>query len=112
MDQNNQIGFITKVNHYLVKVEGLPQAKINEIVTTESGNKGVVIGLDTDSTNIMMLDTADLKGGVKVQRTGQSFSIPVGSFLLGRIVNTLGLPIDGKANFAPNAQRMEIFKEG
>lgn len=109
MQTNNQIGYITNINHYLVKVEGVPQARVNEVVATSAGQKGIVISLAKDYTGVLMLDVTGLKGGQEVHRTGEIFNVNVGSFLLGRTINTLGLPIDGKSSFPTNSEKRNIF---
>jgi len=78
-------------------VEGLANAQLGEILEFSDGSRGLVLNLNTASVGAIILgDTINLKAGSTVQTTGQLLSIPVSDELLGRVINPLGDPEDGK----------------
>lgn len=91
-----EIGYAVSIKNYIVWVNGLPNIRLNEIVTTEEGAKGLVISIAEDLVGILMLDEAQIKPKQPFKRTEQQLSIKVGSQLLGRMVNPLSQPLDGK----------------
>jgi F-type H+-transporting ATPase subunit alpha len=91
------VGFVESNNDGVIRVNGLSQAMMSEQVIFETGAKGVVLNLDEDSASIVLLDKAtDIKEGDSVKTTGILLSIEVTEEILGRVVNTLGTPLDGK----------------
>jgi F-type H+/Na+-transporting ATPase subunit alpha len=107
---SKEVGYINSIQQYLIKVEGLPNARINQVVATVEGQEGVIVGLSNNDTDILMFDTVGLKAGKEIYSTGGAFNITVGTFLLGRIINTQGVPVDGKSKFNSATQRMDIFR--
>ena len=78
-------------------MSGLPDATVNEILEFESGKLGLALNLDEHSIGAVVLgEVDDIEEGQAVKATGEILSIPVGDGMLGRVVNTLGQPIDGK----------------
>ena len=76
---------------------GLPDAAVNELLEFESGTVGLALNLDEDSIGAVVLGEVDaIEEGQTVRATGEILSVPVGDGVLGRVVNTLGEPIDGK----------------
>ena len=81
----------------IVTVEGMDRAVYGEIVTFENGAKGMVESVEPSHLGIMLFDGAESVGvGTLVTRTGKRAGIPVGEAFLGRVINPLGEPIDGK----------------
>ncbi len=94
-----RVGYITTLADGVAKASGLPGAKYLELVTFSNGVEGVVINLEEDEVGIIILgDYLTLKEGDEVRSTGTLLSVPVGEALLGRVIDPLAKPIDGKGN--------------
>ena len=92
------IGRVVKNTDGVVVASGLSNAKIGEIVYLEEGSSGVVLNLDEDYVSIILLGKADsIKEGDEIKISGKILSIDVSDQLLGRVINPLGEPLDGKA---------------
>lgn len=92
-----ETGFVLQVSDGIARVFGLNHVKSNELVEFDFGVKGVALNLEEDNVGIVLLGPTELvKEGDRVKQLGEIASIPVGDGLLGRVVNTLGEPIDGK----------------
>jgi F-type H+-transporting ATPase subunit alpha len=78
-------------------VEGLPQCRLDELLTFAGGERGLAIDLGEESVGCVLLgDTTEIPAGSVVQGTGEVARVPVGDGLLGRVVDALGVPLDGK----------------
>jgi F-type H+-transporting ATPase subunit alpha len=109
-----QVGRVLEVGDGIARVSGLPDATVNEILEFESGTLGLALNLDEDSIGAVVLgEVDDIEEGQTVKATGQILSVPVGDGLLGRVVNTMGEPIDGKGPLS-NVQdrRVEVQAPG
>ena len=94
--QLEEVGTVLQVGDGIARVYGLTNAQANELVEFESGLKGIVLNLEEDNVGIVLLGDADnISEGDTVKRTKLISSIQVGEGLLGRVVNTLGEPVDG-----------------
>lgn len=91
-----EVGYASAINNYLVWINGLPNVQINELVLSESKARGVVTGIKNEQVEVMMLDDAKINPNEKFIRSYQQLSIKAGSSLIGRTINPLGVPIDGK----------------
>ncbi|MEK7565645.1 MAG: F0F1 ATP synthase subunit alpha [Patescibacteria group bacterium] len=91
-----EIGFVKSSRDFLVRIEGLPTAKLNDLVESESGIRGWVSALYPEEIEVLLIDEGDVRPGTKFKKLPQSLSIKVGDFLIGRVVNPLGEQIDGK----------------
>ena len=92
-----EIGRVVEVGDGIARLYGLRGVEANELVDFESGVRGVVLNLEEDNVGVVLLGASSLvKEGQRVRRTKRIASVFVGEGLLGRIVNTLGEPIDGK----------------
>ena len=90
-------GVITAVADGVAKVEGLSQVMFNEMVDFPHGITGIALNLEEDEVGIVCLGDANLlKEGDEAKTTGRLLSVPVGKELLGRVVDAIGNPIDGK----------------
>jgi len=109
-----QVGRITEVGDGIATVSGLPDAAVNELLEFESGALGLALNLDEESIGCVVLgDAAEVKEGESVKATGRILSVPVGDGLLGRVVDAIGNPIDGKgALVGVEDRRMEIQAPG
>lgn len=92
-----EVGTVLEVGDGVAHVYGLDNVEANELVEFENGVTGVALNLEESNVGVILMDKVDsVKEGMKVTRTGQIASIPVGEGLLGRVINVLGEPIDGK----------------
>lgn len=93
----NEVGRVLSVGDGIAEVYGLDNVEENEMVEFEAGIKGMALNLEEDSVAVVLFgDDENVKEGDVVKRTGKIVSVPVGKELLGRVVNALGEPIDGK----------------
>ena len=92
-----QVGRVLEVGDGIAYVSGLPHAAVNELLEFENGSLGLALNLTEDSIGAVVLgELAGLDEGQVVRSTGRILSVPVGDGLLGRVVNPLGIPVDGK----------------
>ncbi len=112
--EQTQVGRILEVGDGIARVSGLPDAAVNEMLQFESGVFGLALNLDEASIGAVVLGTVEgLEEGQLVRATGDILSVPVGDGLLGRVVNPLGEPIDGKGPLTNvQTRRMEIQAPG
>ena len=92
-----EYGTVVSIYDGVAKIYGLNNVCVGELVKFESGAEGMALNLNTDSVDVVLFASDDkISEGMKVSRTNKSVSIPVGKAMLGRIVDALGNPIDGK----------------
>lgn len=92
-----EVGTVLNVGDGVAHVYGLDNVKSNELVEFENGAKGVALNLEESNVGVVLLDKVNsITENMSVRRTGEIASIPVGEGLLGRVINMLGEPIDGK----------------
>ena len=103
-----------EVGDGIARVAGLPDAAVNELLEFEGGALGLALNLEEDTIGAVILGHADaVEEGQLVTATGRILSIPVGDSLLGRVVNPLGVPIDGKGPVSHETERrLEIQAPG
>ena len=109
-----QVGRIIEVGDGIARVSGLPDAAVNELLEFEGGAVGLALNLDEESIGAVVLGSVDhIQEGQAVKATGRILSVPVGDGLLGRVVNALGEPIDGKGPLnTSETRRMEVQAPG
>lgn len=109
-----QVGRILEVGDGIAKVSGLPKVSVNEMLEFEGGLIGLAVNLEEDVIGAVLLGQADnLQEGQMVRATGNILSVPVGDGLLGRVVNPLGVPIDGNGPIiATEHRRLEVQAPG
>ncbi len=112
--EQTQVGRVLEVGDGIARVSGLPDAAVNELLQFESGTFGLALNLDEESIGAVVLgEVDDIEEGQIVRATGDILSLPVGDGLLGRVVNALGEPIDGKGPLTnTQPRRMEIQAPG
>jgi F-type H+-transporting ATPase subunit alpha len=110
----SETGTVVSVGDGVAKVFGLEKAMAGELVEFGAGVNGMVLNLEEESVGIAILgDDTQVKEGSTVKRTNKIVQVPVGEELLGRVVNALGIPIDGKGDFnAKNFRKVEIKAPG
>ncbi|SUZ64006.1 uncharacterized protein METZ01_LOCUS16860 [marine metagenome] len=112
--ESGTVGRILEVGDGIARVSGLPNASVNEILEFESGDVGLALNLDADSIGAVVLGNVEnIEEGQNVKSTGRILSVPVGDAVLGRVVDALGEPIDGKGPITgAQPRRMEIQAPG
>ena len=92
-----EVGTVLTVGDGIARVYGLNNAQSGELVEFDSGDQGIVQNLEEDNVGVVMLgEITTVNEGDTVKRTKRIASLPVGEGLLGRVINTIGQPIDGK----------------
>src|SRR6201997_1628261 len=92
-----EVGTVTECGDGIARVEGLPSAMANELLEFEDGTRGLALNLDVREIGTVILgDFSKIDEGQRVRRTGEVLSVPVGDGFLGRVVDPLGEPLDGK----------------
>ncbi len=112
--ESAQVGRILSVGDGIARVSGLPDASVNEILSFQNGAVGLALNLDEESIGAVVLGSLEgIEEGQPVRATGEILSVPCGDGLLGRVVNALGEPIDGKGPLTNvGTRRMEIQAPG
>lgn len=106
-----EVGTVLEVGDGICRVYGLENVQANEMVEFENGAFGLAFNLEEDSVGIVIMgDFVTIKEGQQVKRTGKILSIPCGEGFLGRVVNPLGQPIDGKGPIESATSRLIEFK--
>ena len=91
------VGIVRECSDGVAKIEGLTDAMLNEMLDFGNGVIGIALNLEeTEVGAIVLGDYLAIREGTEVKTTGKLLSVPVGKGLLGRVVNTLGQPVDGK----------------
>ena len=108
------VGTVVTVGDGIVRIHGLEKCMLNELLEFENGVQCMAMNLEQDFVGAVMLGSdEDIKEGTTVKRTGSIMSVPVGEALLGRVVNSLGQPIDGKgAILAKETRPIEKIASG
>src|SRR5215475_9143408 len=95
------VGVIREIGDGVAQIEGLTDAMLNEMIDLGHGVTGIALNLDETEVGVIILgDYTQLEEGDEVRGTGKLLQVPVGKGLLGRVVNTLGEPLDGKGPIA------------
>src|SRR5262245_40962895 len=108
------VGRVSEVGDGIARISGLPDAAVNELLEFEDGTVGLALNLDEASIGAVVLGESDnVEEGQTVKSTGRILSVPVGDGVLGRVVNALGEPIDGRGELVgTQLRRMEIQAPG
>lgn len=109
-----EVGSVLQVGDGIAKVYGLEKAMAGELVDFSKGIYGVVLNLEEDNVGVVILgDDQKIKEGDKVKRTGRIADVPAGEALIGRVMNPLGEPLDGKGPLnAKERRKIEIVAPG
>lgn len=100
------VGYVLQVGDGIARVYGLDEVMAGELVTFQDGTSGLVLNLETNNVGVVVLGSdKNIKEGDQVKRTELIGSVPVGDALLGRVVNPLGEPLDGKGPIVSDKRR-------
>ena len=101
-----EIGHVTEAGDGIARIEGLPSAMANELLEFQDGTLGLALNLDVREIGAIILgEFRGIEEGQTVRRTGDILSVPVGDAFLGRVVDPLGRPLDGKGEVATTERR-------
>ncbi|MFL1894401.1 F0F1 ATP synthase subunit alpha [Aquimarina sp. 2-A2] len=107
-----EVGTVLQVGDGIARIYGLSNAQYGELVQFESGLEGIVLNLEEDNVGVVLLGpSTEVKEGVTVKRTQRIASINVGEGIVGRVVDTLGAPIDGKGPIAGETFEMPLERK-
>jgi F-type H+-transporting ATPase subunit alpha len=107
-----EVGTVLQVGDGIARVYGLSNVRAGELVEFANGVKAIALNLEEDNVGVVLMgESSEIKEGDKVKRTGQIASIKVGDGLVGRVINTLGQPIDGKGPVAGDLYEMPLERK-
>jgi F-type H+-transporting ATPase subunit alpha len=112
--ETKEVGSVLQVGDGIARVHGLGNAVAGEMLAFPHGVVGIVLNLERESVGVVLLGESTLiKEGDEVRRTGRIMEVPVGNGMIGRVVNALGQPIDGKGPVASTRSRpIEVVAPG
>ncbi len=104
--QQSETGTVLLIGDGIARVSGLDNCMVNELVQFEGGSYGMALNLEERSVAVVMLGSDEgIREGDTVRRTGKVVSVPVGECMIGRVVDALGNPVDGKGQIFPTEYR-------
>ena len=107
-----EVGTVLQIGDGIARVYGLGNVRYGELVEFENGVRAIALNLEEDNVGVVLMgETGGIQEGAKVKRTGQIASIKVGEGMLGRVVNTLGQPIDGKGPITGDLYEMPLERK-
>ena len=110
--QLEEVGTVLQVGDGIARVYGLSNVGAGELVEFENGVRAIALNLEEDNVGVVLMgESGDIKEGATVRRTGKIASIKVGDGMLGRVVNTLGEPIDGKGPISGERYEMPLERK-
>jgi F-type H+-transporting ATPase subunit alpha len=102
-----EVGTVAECFDGIAFVEGLPSTMANELLEFEDGTRGIALNLDVRQIGVVVLgDFSKIEEGQQVRRTGEVLSVPIGDGYLGRVVDALGNPVDGKGEVETSGRRV------
>ncbi len=108
----NEVGSVLQVGDGIARVFGLENVQYGELVEFDGGTEGIVLNLEEDNVGVVILgNTTNIKEGTTVKRTNRISSLKVGDGIVGRVVNTLGQPIDGKGPIVGETFEMPLERK-
>lgn len=114
LSELQEVGYVVTVGDGIAKVYGIDNVQAGEMVEFASGVKGLALNLESDMVGVVIMgDEASVRQGDKVKRTGDILQTPVGPAMIGRVVDALGHPIDGKGDIVTkDFSRVEVKAPG
>lgn len=110
-ERHNEVGFVTSVKHYLFSIEGLPSARVNDIIVDDEGNRAIVRSLDSGFITALALRSTTVHPGDRYRIPSDTYQLSCGEHLFGRIITVLGDPADGGEEFPPGNVPLSIEVE-
>ncbi len=105
--ERDTVGYVTSVADGVARVKGLPDVMASELLEFPGGLQGVALNIDEEDLGVVLMgDASHIEEGTPVRQTGNVLSVPVGDALLGRVVDPLGNPIDGKGPINTTERRL------
>jgi F-type H+-transporting ATPase subunit alpha len=105
--EQETVGYVTSIADGVARVKGLPRVMASELLEFPGGLRGVTLNIDEDDLGVVLMGEAShIEEGAPVKQTGTVLSVPVGDALLGRVVDALGNPIDGKGPINSSERRL------
>ncbi|MBM5796637.1 MAG: F0F1 ATP synthase subunit alpha [Cyanobacteria bacterium M_surface_9_m1_291] len=103
----SNVGTVLQIGDGIARIYGLQQVMAGELVQFEDGTEGIALNLEDDNVGVVLMgEGRGIQEGSTVKATGKIASVPVGDAMLGRVVNSLGQPIDGKGDIATTETRL------
>jgi F-type H+-transporting ATPase subunit alpha len=110
--QLEEVGTVLQVGDGIARIYGLTNVQSGELIEFENGIRGIALNLEEDNVGAVLLQpSGDLREGATVRRTGRIASVKAGEGMLGRVVNTLGEPIDGKGPIGGTLYEMPLERK-
>src|SRR5476651_286700 len=107
-----EVGTVLQIGDGIARIYGLNNVSSGELVVFENGTKAIALNLEEDNVGVVLMgESGNIKEGSKVTRTRQIASIKVGEGLVGRVINTLGNPIDGKGPITGELYEMPLERK-
>lgn len=106
--RKDEVGLVVETQDYLTYLQGLPSAKINDLVVSQEGTRGLVYGLDREKLEVLLLDQKRPKPGELFFLEPKGLSLQIGEELLGRAISSLGDPMDGRSKITGAGTRIEM----
>jgi len=107
-----EVGTVLQVGDGIARIYGLNNVRSGELVEFENGTQAIALNLEEDNVGVVLMgEYSTIKEGHKVRRTGRIASIKVGEGLVGRVINTLGQPIDGKGPITGDLYEMPLERK-
>ena len=108
--KTDEIGHVLQVGDGIARIYGLKKCMYNELLLFENGVSGMAMNLEEDNIGCVLLGSEEgIYEGSEVKRTYKTVEVPVGEALIGRVVNPLGKPLDGKGEIKTNKSRPVEF---
>lgn len=107
-DVTLEVGFVVSAQDYLLYIEGLPSAKVNDIIVSENGSRAMVTALSKDRLEALMLDAERPAPGSSFSISNEGLNLPLSENLLGRAINPIGVPLDGKGGLPPGGKKLQL----
>jgi F-type H+-transporting ATPase subunit alpha len=105
--EQETVGYVTSIADGVARVKGLPNVMASELLEFPDGLLGVALNIDEDDLGVVLMGEAShIEEGASVKQTGNVLSVPVGDALLGRVIDPLGNPIDGKGPIETDERRL------
>lgn len=105
-----EIGYVTSSRDFLIHLDGFPTIRVNDMVESDSRLRGWVNSISRDTIEVLMLDEGAIKPKQEFRKISSRLGVPTGDFLLGRAINPLGVPIDGKGPMTNKAKDDPILE--